>query len=123
MYDEENRDLYGKCNNPNGHGHNYKMEVTVCGPVDPLNGMVVNLDVLKCIIKDYVLDVLDHRNIDLDVEYFRDHNIVSSAENIAIFIFDQIKLHSITKFPPGVKLSSVKLYETDKNFVEIRCDE
>lgn len=116
LSDEENRAIFGKCNNVNGHGHNYKVEVTVTGPIDPVTGMVVNISDLKKLIQTRVMDLLDHKNIDLDVEYFKDK--VSSAENIAKFIFDQLMIHN--SFPSEVKLHSVKLYETEKNVVEIK---
>jgi 6-pyruvoyltetrahydropterin/6-carboxytetrahydropterin synthase len=69
---EENEKLYGKCNNPNGHGHNYKVEVIVKGEVNPLTGMVMNLEDLKKCIKIAVMDILDHKNLDHDVPYFKD---------------------------------------------------
>lgn len=116
LNDDQNRDLFGKCNNPNGHGHNYRMEVTITGPIDPVTGMVVNISELKSLIQERVMNVLDHKNIDQDVQYFQDK--VSSAENIARFIFDQLKTPN--PFPQKVRLHSVKLYETEKNVVEIR---
>ena len=116
LTDKQNVEIFGKCNNLNGHGHNYKMEVTVTGSIDPVTGMLVNISELKKLIQTRVMDVLDHKNIDLDVEYFKDK--VSSAENIARFIFEQLKLHN--SFPNEVRLHSVKLYETEKNVVEIR---
>lgn len=116
LSDEENRKIFGKCNNVNGHGHNYKVEVTVTGPMDPMTGMIVNISDLKKLIQTWVMDLLDHKNIDLDVEYFKDK--VSSAENIAKFIFDQLRIHN--SFPNEVTLHSVKLYETEKNVVEIK---
>lgn len=63
---EANRNLYGRCNNPHGHGHNYKLEVTLTGPIDPLTGMIVNLNDLKDVIKVAVVDKFDHTNLDLD---------------------------------------------------------
>lgn len=72
LSDEKNKEVYGKCNNPNGHGHNYGLEVTIRGPVDPATGMVMNLDELKKYIEKVVMLRLDHKNLDLDVLYFRD---------------------------------------------------
>lgn len=118
LTDEQNVEMFGKCNNVNGHGHNYKMEVTVTGPVDPVTGMLINISELKKLIQDRIMDVLDHKNIDQDVEYFKDK--VSSAENIARFIFEQLKIHN--SFPNRVRLHSVKLYETEKNIVHIKDD-
>ena len=116
LTDGQNREIFGKCNNVNGHGHNYKLEVTIVGPIDPVTGMVININVLKQLIQTRVMDVLDHKNLDLDVDHFQ--NKVSSAENIAQFIFDQLQEHN--SFPCEVKLYSVKLHETDKNVVEIK---
>ncbi|KAK3097816.1 hypothetical protein FSP39_013464 [Pinctada imbricata] len=108
LTDEENKEIYGKCNNPNGHGHNYKVEAIVRGPVDPTTGMVMNLADLKKSIQTSVLDVMDHKNLDLDVPYFS--NKVSTAENIAVFLWDSLN----KELPPGM-LYEIKLHETDKN--------
>ncbi|XP_064474570.1 6-pyruvoyl tetrahydrobiopterin synthase-like isoform X1 [Ornithodoros turicata] len=136
LSDEENRELYGKCNNPNGHGHNYKLEyiifaveVTLRGEVDPTTGMVINITDVKQLIKespatnltpiitaftalfqDAIMDVLDHKNIDEDVPYFKDK--VSTTENIAIFVWHQLR----EVVPPRLQLF-VKIHETDKNVV------
>ncbi|KAF0506086.1 6-pyruvoyl tetrahydrobiopterin synthase [Gigaspora margarita] len=70
LTEEENKELYGKCNNPNGHGHNYTVEITIRGEVDPHTGMVMNLTDLKKCMGVAILDELDHKNLDLDVPYF-----------------------------------------------------
>ncbi|KAJ0060673.1 hypothetical protein NL108_016871, partial [Boleophthalmus pectinirostris] len=70
LSDEENKKVYGKCNNPNGHGHNYKVEVTVRGKIDAKTGMVMNLTDLKRCIEDVIMTPLDHKNLDKDVPYF-----------------------------------------------------
>ncbi|KAM3830755.1 6-pyruvoyl tetrahydrobiopterin synthase isoform 2-T2 [Vipera latastei] len=72
LSDEENRKLFGKCNNPNGHGHNYKVEVTVQGEINPLTGMVINLTDLNAYIEEAIMEPLDHKNLDKDVPYFAD---------------------------------------------------
>lgn len=72
LSDEKNKEVYGKCNNVNGHGHNYGLEVTVRGPVDPATGMVMNLSELKKYIEKVVMERLDHKNLDVDVTYFQD---------------------------------------------------
>lgn len=115
LTEKENKELYGKCNNPNGHGHNYKVEVTVFGEIDPTTGMVINLTDLQGFMDRAVMGVLDHKNVDLDVPYFR-HGVVSTAENIAVFIWHQMKacIHDL--------LYEVKVYETDKNIVVYRGD-
>lgn len=116
LTEEENKAIFGKCNNPNGHGHNYTMEISVKGIPDPLTGMVMNLTDLKEILKKQVMDVLDHKNIDLDVPYFLENKVVSTTENLAIFIWKQIA----NKLPSKVDLHEVKMYETDKNIVIYR---
>jgi len=107
LSDEANKELYGKCNNPNGHGHNYKVEVVLKGPVDPTTGMVINISDLKVYIEEAIMSVLDHKNLDKDVPYFKSH--VSTMENIAVFIWDSLKERV------GSLLYEIKLHETDKN--------
>ena len=112
---EENQMLYGKCNNANGHGHNYKVEVRVSGEIDSITGMIMNISDLKMLMQEAIMDVLDHKHIDLDVAHFQASNIPSTAENIADYIFDQMDKN----LPANITLESVKLHETDKNVVEI----
>uniref|UniRef100_A0A8C5WYQ1 6-pyruvoyl tetrahydrobiopterin synthase n=1 Tax=Laticauda laticaudata TaxID=8630 RepID=A0A8C5WYQ1_LATLA len=110
LSDEENRKLFGKCNNPNGHGHNYKVEVTVQGEINPLTGMVINLTDLKAYMEQAIMEPLDHKNLDKDVPYFA--GVVSTTENIAVFIWDSLQ----TCLPTGA-LYKVKVHETEKNMV------
>ncbi|KFM64870.1 6-pyruvoyl tetrahydrobiopterin synthase, partial [Stegodyphus mimosarum] len=110
LSEEDNRRIYGKCNNPNGHGHNYKVEVTVKGKVDKDTGMVVNIADLKNIIKVSIMDTLDHKNLDKDVPFFKE--VVSTTENLSIFIWKQLS----SNLPHGM-LYRVKVHETDKNCV------
>ncbi|KAM6951470.1 6-pyruvoyl tetrahydrobiopterin synthase [Aplochiton taeniatus] len=113
LSDEENKKVFGKCNNPNGHGHNYKVEVTVHGKIDRHTGMVMNLTDLKQYIEEVIMIPLDHKNLDKDVPYFAD--VVSTTENLAVYIWDNMaKL-----LPPGL-LYEVKIHETDKNIVVYR---
>lgn len=114
LNDEENKTLYGKCNNPNGHGHNYNVEIVLRGEINPKTGMIMNICDLKRVVKVAVLDQLDHKNIDLDIEYFKE--IVSTAENIAVFIWKQMKK---TMIHPEL-LYEVKLYETERNIVSYK---
>jgi len=107
----ENLKIFGKCNNPNGHGHNYKVEVTVRGPIDPLNGMAMNLSDLKVAMNKAVMETLDHKCIDKDVPFFASSQTVSSVENITVFIWNELKRHLCS---PGM-LYKVKVWETDKN--------
>ncbi|KAF2353139.1 6-pyruvoyl tetrahydropterin synthase/QueD family protein [Trinorchestia longiramus] len=116
LSDEENRALFGKCNNPNGHGHNYTLEVTVRGEIDNITGMVMNITELKDIIQSSVMEVMDHKHLDMDVTFFRDSDLVSTTENLAVVIYDLIS----PQLPANVFLHAVKIKETDKNIVEYR---
>ncbi|KAH9265680.1 hypothetical protein BASA84_001488 [Batrachochytrium salamandrivorans] len=119
---EENALLYGKCNHINGHGHNYRdghnyrVEVTIKGKIDPITGMVLNLTDLKDCMTRGIMDTLDHRNVDLDVPYFRDR--VSTAEMIAVYIWEQM----VANLPPSetYALYEVRLMETENNIVVYR---
>lgn len=111
--DEENEQLFGKCNNLNGHGHNYILEVIVAGEVDPNTGYVIDLKVLKEIIKKNVISKVDHKNLNLDVDFLKGK--IPTAENIAVGIWNQLD----DKLPAG-KLYSIKLYETENNYVEYK---
>ncbi|XP_072881934.1 6-pyruvoyl tetrahydrobiopterin synthase isoform X1 [Hemitrygon akajei] len=113
LSDEENKRIFGQCNNPNGHGHNYKVEVTVCGEVNPITGMVINITELKEHLQEVIMKQLDHKNLDKDVPYFA--NVVSTTENIAIYIWENLQ----KRLPPGL-LDEVKVYETKKNIVVYR---
>ncbi|MCC5944371.1 MAG: 6-carboxytetrahydropterin synthase [Bernardetiaceae bacterium] len=109
--DERNERVFGKCNNPNYHGHNYNLIVKVTGEVDPDTGYVMDMKVLSDIIKEHVTDVLDHKNLSLDIEAFADLN--PSAENIAIVIWNILRKQLDNKYD-----LSVTLYETERNYVE-----
>lgn len=111
--DEKNREVFGKCSNPNWHGHNYELFVTVKGEIDPTTGFVIDLKVLKSIIQTYITEALDHKNINLDVNFM--NGKMASTEVLTVAIFDQLKTHIEVQ---GIKLHSVKLYETENNFVE-----
>jgi 6-pyruvoyltetrahydropterin/6-carboxytetrahydropterin synthase len=111
--DEKNMEVYGKCSNPNWHGHNYKLFVTVKGDVNEEIGYLVNLKTVSKIILNDVIENLDHKNINLDVDFMKD--IVPSSENLAIAIWKKLE-PSIKAL--GVELHCVKLEETENNFVE-----
>ena len=111
--DEQNDKVFGKCNNPNGHGHNYTLEVVVAGKVNPSTGYVIDLKELKKIIKENVIKKVDHKHLNLDVEFMK--NLIPTAENIAIAIWGEL----VDKIPSG-KLYSVKLYETENNYAEYK---
>ncbi|XP_049787693.1 6-pyruvoyl tetrahydrobiopterin synthase [Schistocerca cancellata] len=114
LTDEENRVTYGKCNNFHGHGHNYVVEVTLRGPVAADTGMVMNISDLKKYMNEAIMDVMDHKNLDKDVPYFKD--IVSTTENVAIFIWNNLK----SLLPNPEILYEVKIHETEKNIVIYR---
>ncbi len=109
--EEKNLEVFGKCSNPNWHGHNYELFVTVKGEPDPETGFLVDLKVLKQIIQTQIIDKIDHRNINLDVDFMQ--NKMASTEILAIEIWNQLFPHI-----KGAELHSVKLYETQNNFVE-----
>jgi 6-pyruvoyltetrahydropterin/6-carboxytetrahydropterin synthase len=111
--DDTNRDLFGKCTN--FHGHNYKVEVTVKGPVNKISGMVMNVSELRDIMA-MVIEPLDHRNLDQDIEYFQSNGKVATAENIAIYLWDKIK----KLLPHETTLTNLRLHETDKNFLDYK---
>ena len=108
---EKNQEVFGKCNNPNFHGHNYVLEVKVIGEIDPETGYVMDIKELKEIIKQEVTDRYDHKNLNLDVVDFE--NLNPTAENIASVIYRNIKKRLAEKFE--LKL---RLYETERNIVE-----
>ena len=113
--DEKNELVFGKCNNPNFHGHNYELIIQVTGEVNPETGYVVDMKVLSAILKEFVIDRFDHKNLNLDVAEFSDLN--PSAENIAIVIYSILR----PKIDSGLALK-VRLYETERNFVEYPAD-
>ena len=108
---EKNDMVFGKCNNPNFHGHNYELIVTLIGVPDPSTGFVFDLKVLSDIINEYVLKHFDHKNLNLDTAYFKELN--PTAENIAVVIWRILR----QKIDSTLELK-VKLYETERNFVE-----
>jgi len=109
--DHKNERIFGKCNNPNFHGHNYELIVKLSGEPDPLTGYVFDLKLLSDLIKINILEKLDHKNLNLDVEEFK--NINPTAENIAVMIYNELRKKIDNKF--AIKII---LYETERNFVE-----
>lgn len=108
--DDRNREVFGKCSNPKYHGHNYELIVSVTGPIDPDTGFVMDLKVLKELIREQVEEPFDHKNLNLEVAEFRELN--PTAENIAMIIWKKLRPHIGT----GKDLEVV-LYETPRNFV------
>ena len=113
---EENRRLFGKCNNPNGHGHNYTLEVTVKGEVDPRSGFVVDLKQLKEVMNREVLEALDHRFVNKEVPEFREQ--IPTTENLAIYVWRRLEPKLRV-----ARLHRVRLYETVDLFVDFYGEE
>src|SRR5580658_4034725 len=114
--EERNRAVFGRCANRNGHGHNYTLEVTVTGNVDPVSGFVVDLKWLKDVMEREVLDVYDHRHLNLEVPEFAD--VIPTTENIASAAWK--RLEGVVAAAGGAKLSRVRVYETDDIFADYR---
>ena len=108
--DEKNNLIFGKCNNPNFHGHNYELIVSVTGAIDPETGYVLDVKVLTDLIKEEVENPFDHKNLNLDVPEFKDLN--PTAENIVVVIWNKLRNRLDLKFD-----LNVVLYETPRNFV------
>jgi 6-pyruvoyltetrahydropterin/6-carboxytetrahydropterin synthase len=113
LSDEENFKLFGKCSNPNWHGHNYTLEVVVAGNVNPRTGFVLDIKHLKEIIHQHVIIKVDHKNLNLDTDFMK--GLIPTSENIVMAIWKQL----VDKIPGG-KLYSVKLFETENNYFEYR---
>ncbi len=111
--DEKNIEVFGKCSNPNFHGHNYELFVSISGEISEETGYVIDLNILKQIIRTEIIELLDHKNLNLDIDAFKELN--PTVENIAVFIFKMIK----NKLPKEYILS-VKLYETENNIAEVQ---
>jgi 6-pyruvoyltetrahydropterin/6-carboxytetrahydropterin synthase len=109
--DEKNQEIFGKCNNPNYHGHNYDLLVKLTGYTDQKTGYVFDLKVLSDIIKENILDKFDHKNLNLDIEYFK--NLNPTAENIVVVIYDILRQKIDEKFD-----LKITLFETERNYVE-----
>ncbi|WP_452218910.1 6-pyruvoyl trahydropterin synthase family protein [Lacinutrix undariae] len=112
---EKNDAIFGKCNNPNFHGHNYDLIVSVTGKINQETGYVIDMKILKEIIKIEIEDAFDHKNLNLDVEEFKDLN--PTAENIAVVIYNKINC----KLDDDLSLE-ITLYETPRNFVTYSGD-
>lgn len=112
--EEKNREVFGKCCNKNWHGHNYSLHVTVCGNPDPLTGFVMDVRTLADIIKEHVIEFLDHNNLNLDVPFIPS-DMMPTTENLCIVIFNQLKPHI-----EGARLYAVRLHETETIYAEYR---
>jgi 6-pyruvoyltetrahydropterin/6-carboxytetrahydropterin synthase len=114
LSEEENGRVFGKCNNPYGHGHNYVVEVSLSGDVDPATGMIANLAELDAFVERHVLEDFDHKSLNEDVPEFRD--TVPTTENLCIEIFRRLQSF------PGAKLERVRIQETGNNSFEYAGD-
>jgi len=111
----ENQRVYGKCNNPYGHGHNYVVEVTVTGPIDPATGMIAHLAELDSFVQRNVIEPFDHTYLNKDLDVFRER--VPTTENLCMEIFSRLKAF------PSARLVRIRLEETGRNSFEYRGDE
>lgn len=111
LSDQENHEIYGKCNNPNWHGHNYVLEVSVTGEIDPVTGYVIDLGKLKELVERSVIDHIDHRNLNIDVEFMKGIN--PTSENIIVAIWNLLQSEILP-----ARLRRLKLWETENNHVE-----
>jgi len=117
--EQQNRELYGKCNNPYGHGHDYVLDVTAAGPVDPGSGQVVHIPSLDRLVSEHVLGDFDHRYINADLGEFQ--SLVPTSENIMRVIEDRLAAHWSEVFPrEWPRLEGIRLRETKRNFFELK---
>jgi 6-pyruvoyltetrahydropterin/6-carboxytetrahydropterin synthase len=118
LSDRENRDLYGKCDNPFGHGHNYEIEVSARGPLDPRSGRALDPAVLDRLVEEQVLRPLDYRNLNAEIAAFR--NTVPTTENLAREIFRRLKAGWKSAFPgQWPVLERIRIAETPRNIFEV----
>ena len=114
--DEKNKEEFGVCSNENWNGHNYEIEVTVKGEINPETGMLINLKVLSAILKEEIIDKVDHKNLNIDVPFLE--GIITTTENVTIKFWEVLdeKLKSLKN--SKCTLHKIRLYETPRNFVE-----
>jgi 6-pyruvoyltetrahydropterin/6-carboxytetrahydropterin synthase len=110
---QENKAIYGPCNNENGHGHNYILEVHIKGETNPLTGFLMDLAVLKAVVDREIIQFCDHKHLNYDVPWLE--GIIPTSENLAFAFWDRL----VDKIPTG-KLCTIRLYETEKNIVEYK---
>ena len=111
LSDEENVALFGKCNNPNWHGHNYVLEVSVAGDIDERTGYVVDLGIVKQIVQEAIIDRVDHRNLNIEVDFMR--GIIPTTENRVVACWNMLE----PRFRPA-RLHRLRLWETENHYVE-----
>jgi 6-pyruvoyltetrahydropterin/6-carboxytetrahydropterin synthase len=110
--DELNWEIFRDCNNPNGHGHNYELEVTIAGEADPKTGMLINILLLDEIVREQLIRHVDHKNLNIDVDFLQD--IIPTAENICVVFWKQLAQH----IPAPHQLYRLRLQESKNNFAE-----
>lgn len=111
--EERNRATFGACSNPHGHGHNYRLDVTIEGTVDPVTGLAIDLGVLDQLLRDEVVGPLDHQHLNFAVDEFR-HGIVPTSENIVAWAWPRI----VRRLPPGTRLARLRLHEDEDLYVD-----
>jgi 6-pyruvoyltetrahydropterin/6-carboxytetrahydropterin synthase len=115
---EENERIYGKCNNPYGHGHNYVLDVSACGPVDERSGRAVDPAALDRLVRERVLEAFDHKNLNEQVAEFGE--VVPTTENLGLLIHDRLRDGWREAFPAGgPRLEKVRIHETERNIFEV----
>jgi 6-pyruvoyltetrahydropterin/6-carboxytetrahydropterin synthase len=117
LSDAENNETYGKCNNPYGHGHNYEVELTVAGSVDPVTGRAVDLAALDSLAEQEILAPFRYRNLNLEIPAFRDS--VPTTENLGLEVDRRLRAAWVSAFPNGPRLEKVRIWETERNICEI----
>jgi 6-pyruvoyltetrahydropterin/6-carboxytetrahydropterin synthase len=118
LTEAENRAVYGKCNNPNGHGHNYEVEITVAGAVDGVTGRAVDLDGLDALVGREIIEPLRYRNLNEEVEAFR--TTVPTTENLTFELDRRLRAVWGTAFPGGApRLEKIRIWETDRNICQL----
>jgi 6-pyruvoyltetrahydropterin/6-carboxytetrahydropterin synthase len=110
--DERNQDVFGDCSNPHWHGHNYEIDVTVAGPIDPETGFVMDLKALRDLVEERVIADVDHRNLNLEVPWLEGVN--PTTENLVVAIWNRLE----GGLPEGADLERLVLWETPRNYVE-----
>ena len=111
--DQENMAVYGKCSNPNWHGHNYTLFVTVKGNINPETGLVINLKTLSALIRERIIEKIDHKNINVEVEFMK--GLIASSENLVVAIWNELEQAVRDQ---GALLYRIRLEESENNFIE-----
>lgn len=111
--DEKNMEVFGPCSNPNWHGHNYELFVTVKGPIDPETGFVINIKKLSRLIREHIIDKIDHKNMNTEVDFMQGR--LASTENLAAAIWEELE-QPVADL--GIHLYRIKITETENNYVE-----